>query len=223
MRIQSAVTTRPRLSHRQFTHRLAPAFAFSIVVLTAGCETPSQSLEPSFVQQIHAGQIRNDVRKILGQPNWSRGLPGSGSADTFLYAELVNSSTSPFPSARDLKVRAFSVRYDASGTAQKTLFYESRTPATLYHSSCYAGPTITDQGPSNIHIGVTTREDLEKMFPKPLIINLHPVQGLELHWFQVEIGASVTHFEDEQGLHVLIDDGGVVRDAEFHSTADRSR
>ncbi|HTS19376.1 MAG TPA: hypothetical protein VMP11_17500 [Verrucomicrobiae bacterium] len=187
----------------------------------AACSTPSETLEPSFVQTIATGQSRDEVRKLLGQPNWSRGLTGSGSADTFLYTELVNSSTSPFPSARDLKARAFSVRYDASGRVQKTLFYESRTPATMYHSSCFAGPQINDQAPSNIHIGVTTREDLERMFPKPLVINLHPVQGLELHWFQIAIGASFTHFEDEQGLHILVDDGGVVRDVAFHSTAER--
>jgi len=203
-------------------HRLI--LVMSLLALAAGCETPAELLDASFLQQIHAGQNRADVRKLLGPPNWSRNVPNAGSADTYIYTELVNSSSSSAPSARDLKVRAFSVRYDASGTVQDTLLEQSRTPATVYGGfSWYAGPKVTDQDVSSIRIGVTTREDLEKIFQKPIVVNLHPVKGLELHWYQIAVGASVTRREDEQGLHVLVDEQGVVRNAEFHSTNDRSQ
>jgi outer membrane protein assembly factor BamE (lipoprotein component of BamABCDE complex) len=195
----------------------------SLLIAAAGCQTPAELLDPSFVQQIHAGQNRTDVCKLLGAPNWSRNVPNVGSADTYIYSELVNSSSSSSSSARDLTVRAFSVRYDASRAVQETLLEQSRTPAIIYGGfSMYAGPKVTDQDVSSIRIGVTTRADLEKIFQKPIVVNLHPVKGLELHWYQIAVGASVTHREDEQGLHVLVDEQGVVRNAEFHSTNDRS-
>jgi outer membrane protein assembly factor BamE (lipoprotein component of BamABCDE complex) len=192
-------------------------------LVAAGCATSSELLEPSFVQQIHEGQDRSEIRKLLGPPNWSRGGTAGETADTYIYTEVVFSSTSASSSARDLKVRAFSIRYDVAGHVRETLFHESRTPAVLLRHSAYAGPNITAQDISSIRTGITTREQLETKFQKPLVVNLHPVRGLELHWYQIEVGASVTHLQDEQGLHVLVDEQGIVRNAESSSTSDRHK
>jgi outer membrane protein assembly factor BamE (lipoprotein component of BamABCDE complex) len=218
------VVTAPAEGRCKRKLRLAAAILLlSPIILTSGCASPAETLDKSFVQQIQSGQDRATVRKLLGQPNWSRNGANGETADTYIYDEVVNSATSAAPSARDLKARTFSIRYDATGQVSETLLYESRTPVLAYHSSAYAGPTVTAEVASKIQAGVTTREELERTFQKPLVVNLHPRRWLELHWYQIEIGATVTHLGDEQGLHILVDDQGVVRDVAFYDTTDRQR
>lgn len=207
---------------RELTLRIAAAILLlSPIILTGGCATPAETLDKSFVQQIQTGQDRSAVRKLLGQPNSSSGGANGEAVEIYLYDEVVNSASSASSAARDLKVRTFSVRYNSAGQVEDSLLYESRTPVLLYHSSAYAGPTVTAEAASRIQTGVTTREELERTFQKPLVVNLHPRRWLELHWYQIEVGATVTHFGDEQGLHILVDDQGVVRNVVFNNTADR--
>jgi len=205
-------------------HECVGAFLFAVsIALVVGCASPAEQLDKSFVQQIHNGQDRSEVRKLLGPPNWSRRGAGGETADTYIYSEVVNSASSAASSARDLKVRAFSIRYDATGLATDTLLNESRTPALVIGGAAYAGPALTEKAVTQIRNGVTTREEVEKIFHKPLVVDLHPGRWLELHWYQVEVGTTVTHLGDEQGLHVLVDDQGIIRDVAFTDTADRQR
>jgi outer membrane protein assembly factor BamE (lipoprotein component of BamABCDE complex) len=195
----------------------------ALIALSGGCVSPAEQLDKSVVQQVHAGEDRSEVRKLLGSPNWVRRSANGETADTYIYSEAVFSTSSAASSARDLKARAFSIRYDTAGRAYETLLYESLTPALVYRSSAYAGPTVTAEALSQIRTGVTTREELERKFQKPLVVNLHPERWLELHWYQIEVDTTVTHFGDERGLHILVDDQGIVRDVTFSDTADRQR
>ena len=223
MKISRAGNAPADMQRQPILRFAAGILLLSPIILVTGCATPAETLDKSAVQQVQTGQDRTVVRKLLGEPNRSRNGANGETADIYVYDEVVNSASSASSAARDLKIRTFSVRYDSVGQVEDTLLYESRTPALVFRLTAFAGPSITSVDSAKIRTGVTTRDELERMFQKPQIVNLHPVRGLELHWYHVEVGTSAVHFEDESGLHVLVDDKGIVRTVELSNTADRQR
>ncbi len=197
--------------------------AAALSCLLAGCQTPGQRLEPSLVQQFRAGQDRREVRQVLGPPNWSQGLGGGKMVDTYFYDLVVFSTSSSSPSARDWKVRSFSIRYDDAGRIEKTLLYESLTPIQFYRRQAYAGPTITSADVARIKTGATTREELEKLYGNPTVVEVTGDDFLVLHWYHEEVGTSFRQFEQERGLHVIVDLDGIVRNLSYHDTSDERK
>ena len=195
--------------------------AASVLALVTGCETAGVRLEPSFVSQIHAGQTRAEVSKLLGSPNSSKHVSNDKTIDVYWYDEVVFSTSSASSSARDLSVRTFSIRYDPSGQVEKTFLYQSLTPVLIYHSSALRGTGVTADDASKIRVGVTTREELEHRFGKPLLATLSAGDGVQLDWYRIELGASVVRFETDRGLHALVDNQGIVRAVSFSDTTDR--
>jgi hypothetical protein len=191
------------------------------LIILAGCVSPRESLQPSLTQQIHPGQTRAAVIQLLGNSNWSQTGANGKTVDVYVYDELVYATRTAAESARDLKMRTFSVRYDPAGTVEETLVYESLTPATVYNNRSFAGVTVKPLDLQRIHIGTTTRHELEAMFGLPVSEYLHPQGGRELSWFQIETGMNVTHRQDARGLYVAVDRDGIVRIANYNDTAER--
>jgi len=198
---------------------------FSLVIITlgvwTGCTSLRETLDSSLLEKLHTGQNRAEVLDVLGPPNSSAGGANGKTVDHYIHDELVFSASSAASAARDLKIRSVSVRYNASGKVERTLTYDSRTPAAAYRTAAYAGRQVNPLDISKIKIGTTTRRELEQMFQSPVIAILHPVGEVELHWIQIEVGTTFTHLQDVKGLHVIVDDQSIVRWSNYTDTSER--
>ena len=192
-----------------------------VTILAVGCVSPRESLKTTIIQQVHPGQTRAEVTKILGRPNWSQTSSNGKSGDVYVYDEVVFATRTASESARDLKVRTFSARYDSAGVVEETLLYECLTPAIVLSTTAFAGIAVKPQDLQRIRVGTTTQPELETMFKPPIVKCLHPMGGWELYWFQIDVGASVTHRQDVKGLDIVVDRDGIVRVANFNDTAER--
>ncbi len=184
----------------------------SCIVWVAGCATPVQELDSSTLQQVQKGQTRASVQQVFGKPPITRSGNNGKVVDTYYASQLVYSKSSASDRVRDLRIRSLSIRYSKAETVEETLFNESRTEAQLLPHSAYGGPNLPPEDVAKIHIGVTTREELERLFGKPMLVSLHPNGGVSLHWFQIELGTSFINPDSTKGLHVLLDLSGTVRD-----------
>lgn len=162
-----------------------------------------------------------DAARLLGTADATWQGRNGDHTETYIFDELVFSSSSASASARDLKVRCFSVLYGPGGHVIDTWLHECRTPAQVYQGQAYAGPEINQQDVNLIQIGATTEEEIEQRFGCPLIAELRPGGAHELHWFQILVGTTVTSYAIEHGLHVVVDGLGVVRDVKITNTAPR--
>lgn len=203
-------------SSLSFPRTLPPAFLVLIVACLAlsACRAPDP-LAPALEGAVRPGQLRSDVRSLLGPPTTIDQSPAGNIVDVFETMETIFGTYGVPDREEALEIRQFSVRYDGDERVQETLFHRGVLEGWTLLYSRSVGPEITSDMLAAVRVGVTTRDDLTRQLGSPSLARLHPDGGLRLEWIYDYVeAAAVTPGRIYRSLDVTVDAYGRVTEAQ---------
>lgn len=191
---------------KRFINVVGSVLAIPFLLSFTGCMTPARKLNQDAVDsQLHPGQTRAEVRKILGKPDRTAGPLKGKSLDVF---DVIRPNMR-FPS---YEVRSVDVLYDAGGHLEKFTWSSGQITETgyLFIGFWRAGLNFTDADLKKIKRNGTTREALITLFGKPTIEGINVYGKKTICW--VQLSGDDYFLQIAKELEVALNDNSVVTD-----------
>jgi outer membrane protein assembly factor BamE (lipoprotein component of BamABCDE complex) len=198
------------------THFALIAVLFA--ALATGCISPADRLEPEVVRQVKEGMNWGEIEKIMGKPHSVVIGSGEKSVAHYGYTRRIDSAEFQLIGAfakngGDILLRHLSLLYNRNNVAEKVLFHQSLTPFGVGFGRASAGQVLAPETLRQIKKGVSTQDEVVKIFGEPTMRALDPDGdlGMVWHYAKSQIGWTKNQ-NDFQTLTITFDKTGVVKE-----------
>lgn len=153
------------------------------------------------------------VRQTLGSPTYFEQSRSGRAVETYEALETIFGSYGVPERDEALEIRQFSVRYDAGGKVERTLYHRGVLDGFTMNFSRSLGPEITPEKVARVRSGQTTRAEVEALFGPASTARLDLDDDVRLEWIYdfVDMAAAVMPGRVFRLIEVTVDAAGVVR------------